>query len=337
VQLPVVLRHEKRLRLGLDTVFAPVRDVFRNFVPVVVSRGVVQLSAYLDNMIATWLGTAAVSALAYAQTIYTLPVSLFGMSVAASELPQLSATVGTPEEVREVLRKRIERGLRQISFFVVPSAVAFILIGKVLVAALFEGGQFHARDTQYVWYILIGSTIGLVAATLGRLCSSGFYALRDTRTPLRFAVIRVVITGALGYLFAIPLRPFLLSALRAAHVPLPEVLGGLKSFGAIALTATAGIAGWIEFLLLRSALQKRIGAFASIAGYQTQLWVAALLSGIVAIACDQTFARALSANLPFHRIAEAAIVAGIFGAVYFATTIMMRIPEARSALARFRR
>jgi putative peptidoglycan lipid II flippase len=118
---------------------------------------------------------------------------------------------------------------------------------------------------------------------------------------------------------------------------LPEVLGGLKSFGAIALTATAGIAGWIEFLLLRSALQKRIGAFASIAGYQTQLWVAALLSGIVAIACDQTFARALSANLPFHRIAEAAIVAGIFGAVYFATTIMMRIPEARSALARFRR
>jgi putative peptidoglycan lipid II flippase len=312
-----------------------VREVVRNFVPVVVSRGVVQVSAYLDNLIATLLGTAAVAGLGYAQTIYLLPVSLFGMSVAASELPQMSSATGTAEEVREALRKRISRGLRQISFFVVPSAVAFVAIGKILVAALYQSGEFHADDTVYVWYILIGSTIGLLAATLGRLYSSAFYALRDTRTPLRYAVARVVITGGLGYLFAIPLRPLLLSALTALHVPLPDVRGGTASLGAIALTATAGIAGWLEFLLLRNGIQKRIGRLEPAAGFELKLWFSAILAGLAALACDFAILERITRGLPFRFICEAGLAAGIFGVVYFAAATVVGIPEARATLNRF--
>jgi putative peptidoglycan lipid II flippase len=337
VQVPFVLRHEKRLRFGIDTALAPAREVIRNFMPVVVSRGVVQVSAYLDNLIATLLGTAAVSGLGYAQTIYLLPVSLFGMSVAASELPAMSSALGTEEEVRIVLRKRLERGLRQIMFFVIPSTAAFVMIGNVLVAALYEGGAFHAGDTRYVWYILIGSTVGLVAATLGRLYSSGFYALRDTRTPLRYAMIRVTITGVLGYLFAIPLRPLLVSAMMALHVPLPNVRGGVVSLGAIALTATAGIAGWIEFLLLRRGLQRRLGRFDSESGFELKLWTAALVAGLIAIAADRYALHALAARLPLTHILEAAAAAGIFGIIYFTATFVFRIPEARATLNRFRR
>ncbi|HKR67158.1 MAG TPA: murein biosynthesis integral membrane protein MurJ [Thermoanaerobaculia bacterium] len=330
VQVPFVLRHEKRLRFAIDTTLAPVREVMRNFTPVVISRGVVQLSAYLDNLIATLLGTAAVSGLGYAQTIYLLPVSLFGMSVAASELPQMASALGTDDEVRATLRKRIERGLRQITFFVVPSAVAFVMIGNVLVAALYQGGAFHGGDTRFVWYVLIGSTVGLVAATLGRLYSSGFYALRDTRTPLRFAIIRVTITGILGFLFAIPLRPLLVSAMTALHVPLPNVRGGTMSLGAIALTATAGIAGWVEFLLLRNALQKRLGRFSSNAGYEVKLWSAAILGGVGGILAER-FTHALP------HIVEAMIVAGIFGVLYFAVAMALGVPEARATLGRFTR
>jgi putative peptidoglycan lipid II flippase len=335
VQLPMVFRLEKRLRFGIETTLAPVREVARNFGPVVVSRGVVQVSAFIDGMIATLLGTAAVSAIAYAQTIYTLPVSLFGMSVAASELPAMSSALGTPEEVREALRVRLERGLRRIAFFVIPSVAAFLAIGNLLVGALFQGGAFHAADTRYVWYILIGSTVGLLAATWGRLYSSAFYALRDTKTPLRFAIVRVLITAILGYLFAIPLRPLLVSAMTALHVPLPDVSGGTKSLGAIALTATAGIAGWVEYLLLRRGLQKRIGAIHTDPVFSLKLWIAAIVAGVAAAASDRLVMHDIVMKLPLPTILEAIVACGIFGLLYFGVAAALGIDEVRSLVGRF--
>src|SRR5438067_11666122 len=104
IQLPAVFRYAKQIRFAIDTTVQPVREVIRNFTPVIVGRGVVQLSGYIDNLLATLLGTAAVSALSYAQIIYFLPISLFGMSVAASELPQMSGILGTTDEIATSMR-----------------------------------------------------------------------------------------------------------------------------------------------------------------------------------------------------------------------------------------
>ena len=331
IQLPAVFRYGKHLRFAIDTTLQPVREVIRNFTPVVVGRGVVQLSGYIDNLLATLLGTAAVSALSYAQIVNMLPISLFGMSVAAAELPQMSGMLGTNDEIAEAMRKRLERGLRQIAFFVVPSVVAFIAIGNAIVAALYQGGRFHESDTLLVWYILIGSTFGLLAVTLGRLYSSAFYALRDTKTPLRFAMIRVALTAALGWIFALPLRPLLIRLLEMAHVPLPLVGGSTLALGAIALTATAGIAGWLEFLLLRRSLGKRIGAVRIPATYLMRLWSAGALAGILGALVNWK----LIHRLP--PIVNGAIVCGVFGVVYFGATIAFGVPEARATLARFKR
>ena len=98
IQLPTVLRLAKRLRIALYLNSDNVRTVVRNFVPVFISRGVVQFSAFIDTVLASLLGTGAVTSLAYAQLIYTLPVSLFGMSVSAAELPAMSGVLGTEEE-----------------------------------------------------------------------------------------------------------------------------------------------------------------------------------------------------------------------------------------------
>lgn len=337
IQVPFVLRYAPRIRLSLQTALEPVREVIRSFGPVVVGRGVVQLSGYIDQVIASWLGTAAVSGLAYAQTIYFLPISLFGMSVAAAELPQMSGTLGADEEVSATLRKRLERGLRQIAFFVVPSAVAFIFIGRVLVAALYQTGQFRNDDTLYVWYILAGSTFGLVAVTLGRLYSSAFYALRDPKTPLRFAMVRVTLTAVLGLLFAFPLRPFIVEAIRLLHLPVPQLTDGEKIFGAIGLTASAGMAGWIEFLLLRRALNRRVGAVRLAPSFLGRLWISAIAAALVAMAFDLYLTAHGAARLPFHHIAEAMLVAGAFGVVYFAAAIAVGLPEAMATLSRFRR
>ena len=337
ILVPFVLRYAPRIRIALTTKLAPVREVIRAFFPVVVGRGVVQLSGYIDQVIASYLGTAAVAGLAYAQTIYFLPVSLFGMSVAAAELPQMSGAVGSDEEIKASLRRRLDRGLRQIAFFVVPSAVAFLFIGRVLVAALYQTGQFKSEDTLYVWYILAGSTFGLVAVTLGRLYSSAFYALRDPKTPLRFAMVRVTLTAVLGLLFAFPLRPFIIEAIRLLHLPVPQLADGEKIYGAIGLTASAGLAGWIEFLLLRRALNRRVGTVKLAPSFLGRLWVSALAAAVVAIAFDVFLAGHGAARLPFHHIAEAMLVAGAFGVIYFAAAIAVGLPEAMATLSRFKR
>jgi putative peptidoglycan lipid II flippase len=310
VQLPVVLRLIKGLRPVLDTASASVRLVIRNFFPVFFSRGVVQISAFVDAWLASWLGTGAVGALAYTQSVYTLPVSLFGMSVSAAELPAMSRTVGNTEEVSEVLRNRLNAGLRRIAFFIVPSAIAFLTLGDVIAAVLYQTGQFQHDAAVYVWGILAGSSIGLLAATLGRLYSSTYYALHDTRTPLVYAIIHVVLATVLGYLCALPL---------------PVALGVEPKWGVVGLTASASIAAWIEFLLLRRTLNRRIGHTGLSAAYLTKLWSAAFLSAGIGWAFKLLLG-------PLHPVPQAVLVLGGYGVTYFGLTYAVGITEAQAVI-----
>src|SRR5215813_2400100 len=129
VQTPTVLRLIHQFRPLIDVASEHVKEVIRNFLPVFVSRGVVQISAFVDAALASFLGTGAVAALTYAQSLYTLPVSLFGMSVSAAELPTMSKALGATDVVAETLRHRLETGLQRISFFIVPSSMAFLALG----------------------------------------------------------------------------------------------------------------------------------------------------------------------------------------------------------------
>jgi putative peptidoglycan lipid II flippase len=311
IQLPAIRRLVPDLRVHLE-LSEHVRTTIRNFVPVFISRGVVQISAYIDALLASLLPTGAVTGLANAQLLYTLPVSLFGMSVAAAELPAMSGAVGL--EAASELRARLNSGLRQIAYFVVPSSVAFVALGDVIAAALFQTGRFRHEDAIYVWGILAGSAIGLVASTLGRLYSSTYYALRDTRTPLRYALLRVGLTTVLGY---------------AAAVLLPPRLGIDPLWGTAGLTASAGVSGWIEFVLLRRTLNGRIGATGLPATYSARLWIAAVAAAAVAWGLKVALAPATPLLLAIGTLAP-------YGLVYFGVTFWAGMPEARAVLARVR-
>jgi len=315
VQLPAVLRLVRGLRVRWDAASAHVREVVRNFLPVFVSRGVVQISAYVDVWLASWLPTGAVTGLSYAQLLYTLPVSLFGMSVSAAELPAMSSALGNQGEVGEYLRGRLNRGLRRIAFFIVPSAMAFLALGDVIAGALFQSGLFTHEDAVYVWGILAGSAVGLLASTLGRLYSSTYYALRDTRTPLRYAVIRVALTTGLGYFCALPL---------------PVWLGIAPRWGVAGLTVSAGVSGWVEFALLRRTLNARIGRTGLPASLAARLWLSAAAGAAIAWAVKL----GIGARNP--RIAALAILIP-YGLAYFGAAWLLRIEECTQALRRLRR
>src|SRR6201991_5084901 len=163
VQLPTVLRLVHSFRPALQLANAHVRTVARNFFPVFISRGVVQVSAFVDAFLASFLGTGPVSALIYAQSLYTLPVSLFGMSVSAAELPTMSRSLGSAEAIAETLRHRLDAGLHRIAFFIVPSSMSFLALGDVIAAVLYQTGKFTHNDSLYVWAIIAGSSVGLLA------------------------------------------------------------------------------------------------------------------------------------------------------------------------------
>jgi putative peptidoglycan lipid II flippase len=316
VQVPTTLGLIKHLRLAPELQSPHVRTVVKNFGPVFVSRGAVQISSYIDSWIATFLPTGMVATFTYASTISVLPVSLFGMSVSAAELTEMSHATGEEHEVAEFLRGRVNGGLRQIAYFVVPSAMALLVLGEAMSAVVLEHRKFTAQDSLFAWGILAGSSVGLLATTMGRLYSSTYYALHDTKTPLRFASVRIVLTLLLGYLCAIPL---------------PRWLGIDPRWGAAGLTASAGIAGWVEFSLLRSRLNRRIGRTGVPAKALLMLWAAAIAAGA---AGGEMW---LLTRAPSHRFVGGIAALATFGIVYLLATVALNVPQATAVLARIRR
>lgn len=316
VQLPTVLRLTGGLHLSFEVGSERVRAVFATFAPAFLTRGVSQISAFIDGILASLLPFGAVTALANAQTLYTLPVSLFGMSIAAAELPELSEAAVGGESAHGALRERLESAMRRVAFFIVPTVVAFTLLGQVVASLFFETGLFDETDARYVWFILAGSTIGLLAGTLGRLYSSAFYALHDTRTPLKYATIRVALSIALGYL---------------AAVELPPLLGLDARYGAVGITAAAGLVGWVEFALLRRSLSARIGKTSIPSGYLARLWGPALLAGLIGMVIVRPL------RLGFGPIPRAALVLTPFVIIYLLGTALLGVPQARGLIDRLRR
>jgi putative peptidoglycan lipid II flippase len=174
--------------------------------------------------------------------------------------------------------------------------------------------MFTRDDAFYVWGILAGSSVGLLATTLGRLYSSAWYALHETRVPLKFAVVRVLLTTGLG----------VVAALR-----LPAWLHLAPRWGAAGLTASAGVAGWLEFLLLRRSLDRKIGTTRLPPGYLLRLWTGALLALGAARAV-----LLLLAGSQLGPIATALLVLLPFGVTYLGASLLFRVPLAYRVIGR---
>jgi len=326
IQVPFVLRAERRLRLGAGLRDPHVRTVLKNAGPAILGRGVVQVSSWVDMFLASYLFVGAVATLTYAQTLYILPVSLFGMSVAAAELPEMSREGGVRPDA---LRARLEAGLRQIAILVVPSVVGYLVLGDVVVAALYETGEFGPSDTIFVALVLGGYTIGLFASTATRLYASALYALQDTRTPARIAATRVVVSAALGIGLMLLLENQSVRAAPFGFGPAPDLprtapldaYGPWRPLGAMGLSLAAGAAAWLEWRLMRRAVSRRVGGAGAGRAFLLRLGLAALVAAAAG--------RVLDGVLPtMHPIVTAVVVLGAFGALYFGTAHLLGVKEA---------
>lgn len=314
VQVPSTLKLLGRFRPSVSLKNEHVRQVLKSFLPAVTARGVVQISSFMDQIWASLAGERAGAILFHTQTISMLPVSLFGMAISASELPAMSEDAATRTDA---LKARLQAGLERLVFLVIPSAAAFVFLGDVIAAPLLESGHFVKADTRIAWYVLIGSAVGLTASTQGRLYSSAFFALKDTKTPLKLAVIRVAISACLAAL---------------AVTQLPVLLGIPPHVAVAGISAASGLAAWAEYYLLRRQLRARLGDVGVGLPRILHLWGAALVAGAAAagvkFALTVRFGAAITAEwgglmLPFPQLSPlivAPIVVGVFGVVYLALT-----------------
>jgi len=270
LQCPFVARCLGKPRLHLMYLKGvALREVLKNALPAVASRGVAQINALIDTALASLVGPRAMAAMANAQVFALLPVSLFGVAISAAELPALSEEADALDAAaKAALQQRLAGALDRMALFVIPSAVALFALGD-LIASLFESGLITAADTRYVWYMLAAASLGLWAQTRARLFTSAFFALKDTRTPFKLSMLRLAISALVGFF----------AALYAAGW-----LGLPAHMGAVGLCLVSSLVAWVEYLLLQKRLALCIGAPPRRPLGNARLWCAAICAALLTLA-----------------------------------------------------
>ncbi len=255
VQVPNVRRLARGLKFSLDLKREGAREVLRRFLGAVSGRGVIQISAFVDTILAAAIVAGGATALGNAQLLYILPISLFAVSIAASELPELSRLTD-PEDIR----KRGEAGFAQIAFFVSFTATAYILLGDKIVATLFERGLFGPDETLLVWFTLGTYAFGLIPSAISRLTQNTLWSQGDTNGPAKVAVVRVIVAIVVAIIAMQLFDRIAASDIRDIAPTLfdPGTRNPELRFGAMGITLGSAVAAWIEAILLWRLADKAI-------------------------------------------------------------------------------
>lgn len=264
-----------RLTVGTaaDGATVHVREMMRKFVPVVIGLGALQISSFLDTVIAMWpnwvgptmfgrtcpLDESSNSILGYAQRLYQFPLGVFGVAVATAIFPMLARAEGDNAEFSRTLR----RGLRLSLFIGLPASVGLVLVRQPLTFVVYGGGDrgFGAADVARAGAVLAGYAPAIWAFSVNQVWTRAFYASGDTRTPMRVAIAMVSLNLVLNLALIWSLREaglawatsacavlqcVVLAALmksRLGHAPLDrETLLGAARL--MVMTAAMGLCVW---------------------------------------------------------------------------------------------
>lgn len=335
VQAVAVWRLAPDLRPSFGRGNAAVADVRRRFGPAVLGRGVLQLSGYLDLVLASLLVTGAVAGLLSAQMLYALPVALFATSVAVAELPEMSRLASTSGLADRALAAR-----RRTAFFVAFCTVAYLVLGESIVGALFGWGAFDADDTRAVALVLAAYSLGLPAVASSKIFQNTLYAVGDTSGPARIAAARVGLAAVVGIALMFPLDRI------AAHGGALLTLDGVGWFGplnagirtgspdphlgAVGLALGSACAAWLELALLSRRCRRSVDGTSGPTAVMSRLAPATGAAVVVALGV-----RWATDGLP--AIAAAPIGLAVAGCTYVLVASATGVDEANLVIGPLRR
>src|ERR1700710_3218563 len=290
-------------RSGILPRFAPlkldedVRAFFAALGPATIGSMGTQIALFADTIIATFLPAGALSALYYADRLNQLPIGVIGIAVGTVLLPEMSRRITADDHAGAMASQR--RAFEFTLLFSVPFVAAFLTVPDVIMRAMFARGAFSKADAAAAGATLAAYAVGLIPFVLIRSAVATFYARKDTATPVKAAIVGVVVNVALKV----------------------ALVGSLAQVGLALATA---VGAWVNLLLV-------IG-FAVRAGYleldrtlarsSAKFAVAGVLLGI-ALWVAARFATAQFAQLSGFRDETALLLLIVVGAIVYAGSILL--------------
>ncbi len=259
--------------------------ILKQMAPALLGVSVAQLSLLINTQIASHVGVGAVSWLTYADRLMEFPTALLGVALGVVLLPQLSAAQASGDG--STYSSHLDWGLRLVLLLALPCAVALLVFPQAMVSVLYHYGQFNERDVEQTVRALMGYGVGLLGLVGIKVLAPGFYARQDIRTPVKIAVVVLILTQLMNLLFVPQLghaglalsigigalinAGWLLFGLRrqGIYVPLPGWWGyGLRVLFARALLglALAAASVGIDWVALGGQALLRMGLIAGCLG-----------------------------------------------------------------------
>ncbi|MBN8522089.1 MAG: murein biosynthesis integral membrane protein MurJ [Alphaproteobacteria bacterium] len=214
--------------LRLPRFDADIKRLFILMGPGILGAGVVHINLFADLIIASWLPAGSISYLYYADRLNQLPLGMVGIAVGTALLPMLSKALagGEKTEAHMLFNRALEISL----LLALPAAVALIVAAEPIIKVLFERGEFNATNTDMTAKVLMGYALGLPAYIAIKVFSTAFWSRQDTMTPVKIAIFCTLLNIALALL----------------------LIGWL---GVAGIALATGIAGWVQFILMKRGLK----------------------------------------------------------------------------------
>ena len=255
IQLPALARLGVLSWPRWGVAHADVRKIMRLMLPTLFGSSVAQINLLLDTVIASFLFVGSQTWLALSDRLMEFPLGVFGVALGTVILPALARHhQGTD---REGFQRALDWGLRTALLIALPAALALVLLAKPMIATLFQHGRYNAFDTDMATLSLTTLSCGLPAFALVKVLAPAFYARQDTRTPVRAAVVAMLVNMALNIIFVLALFAWWHAPADLDH-------------------------GLIDGLARVPGLHMALGAASALAGYLnlTQLWLALRRQGV---------------------------------------------------------
>ncbi len=316
VQLPILHRYGYRLRLTFDFDHEGFRRIARLVAPALLGISAVQINVVVNTQLASFLqANGPVSWLGFAFRVLYLPIGLFGVAVGVVNLRQVSHLAA--EEKWEDIKATVAHSIKLISLLSLPSTVGLIVLANPIVELIFERGRFSSSDTTHTAYALMCYSLGLFSYSCVKIYAPTFYALGDTRTPVRSSIVAVA-TNISVNLALIALLPT-----------------GYKYLG---LATGTSLSMGLNNALLAHAFRARLGTLQTYKVVSTvgKNMIAAGVMGVVLYALNQWFQSARESMGTLQLLVSVSSSIGVGVLVYFVSCRLLGVEEVRYIFSRLR-
>ena len=309
VQIPSAILLGFKYQAIFDWKHPSIKRIVRLMIPRTIGMGVTQIMLLAFTAIASALATGSISAFNFANNIQTMPTVVFGTSFATAVFPTLTTAIAEKRYDKFIFY--FYRSIRTITYLLIPISVAFILLRAQIIRLILGSGQFEWSDTKTTALTLGFFSISLIAQGVIPLLSRGFYAYKNTKTPMYISIVTVAVSVFIGYILS-------------------------KSMGVAGLALAFSIGSFINALMLYLGMRTFPGFKFDLSVFTSagKTILMSAVMGVVIWGSNHFFANYLNMNT-FFGVLEQTIISIILGAtVYLTISYLWHCDELKWAISR---